>query len=132
MDAVEFVAEHGHRFLRLYAFDAETGAWSHRDYQETHAPFSLDAALEATGCDETALPAESRAQLYRRRASQQARAWAERLGEPDARDCAQGRGTVRRAAVLQRRLTRSSQRVAGGKRWCPETTSVAWLPKGEE
>jgi hypothetical protein len=88
MDAVEFVAEHGHRFLRLYAFDAETGAWSHRSYQERHAPFSLEAALGATGCDETALPAESRARLFAD-CLQQARASAERLGEPDP-------GTVRK------------------------------------
>ena len=88
MDAVEFVAEHGHRFLRLYAFDAETGAWSHRSYEERHAPFSLEAALEATGCDETALPAESRARLFAD-VLQEARASAERLGEPEP-------GTVRK------------------------------------
>ena len=81
MDAVEFVAEHGHRFLRLYAFDAETGAWSHREYRETHAAFSLEAALAAGGCEETALPAERRSELYAECLAQ-ARAWAERLGEP--------------------------------------------------
>ena len=32
-----------------------TGAWSHREYRETHAAFSLEAALQAGGCDETAL-----------------------------------------------------------------------------
>jgi selenocysteine lyase/cysteine desulfurase len=88
LDAVEFVAEHGHRFLRLYAFDAETGAWSHRSYEERHAPFSLEAALEATGCDETALPAESRARMFAD-VLQEARACAERLGEPEP-------GTVRK------------------------------------
>jgi len=81
MDAVEFVADHGHRFLRLYAFDPATGAWSHREYQETHAAFSLDAALQASGCDETALPAEQRAALYAACLAQ-ARDWAQRLGEP--------------------------------------------------
>jgi len=81
MDAVEFVAEHGHRFLRLYAFDPETGAWSHREYEERHAAFSLDAALQATGCDETALPAERRAQVYAD-VLREAREWSERLGEP--------------------------------------------------
>jgi hypothetical protein len=81
MDAVEFVAEHGHRFLRLYAFDAETGAWSHRQYEERHEAFSLDAALHATGCDETALPAERRAQVYAD-VLREAREWSERLGEP--------------------------------------------------
>jgi selenocysteine lyase/cysteine desulfurase len=82
-DAVEFVAEHGHRFLRLYAFDAETGAWSHREYRETHAAFSLEAALESGGCEETALPVERRGELYAECLAQ-ARAWAERLGEPTA------------------------------------------------
>jgi selenocysteine lyase/cysteine desulfurase len=81
MDAVEFVAEQGHRFLRLYAFDAETGAWSHREYREQHAAFSLDAALDATGSDDTALPAEKRARLYAE-CLREASAWADRLGEP--------------------------------------------------
>jgi len=85
MDAVEFVADHGHRFLRLYAFDPATGAWSHREYQESHAAFSLEAALQATGCDETALPAEQRAKLYAA-CLEQAREWAERLGDPPSRD----------------------------------------------
>jgi selenocysteine lyase/cysteine desulfurase len=85
MDAVEFLADHGHRFLRLYAFDPATGAWSHREYRETHAAFSLDAALQATGCDETALPLEQRAGLYAETLAA-ARAWAARLGEPPAGD----------------------------------------------
>ena len=81
MDAVEFVADSGYRFLPLYAFDAGTGMWSHREYVEQHARFSLDAALEATGCDETALPAEDRAREYSG-CLDEARSWAERLGEP--------------------------------------------------
>jgi len=83
MDAVEFVAAQGHRFLPLYAFDPGTGMWSHREYKETHAAFSLDAALEASGCNETALPAEARSKIYADCLAE-ARAWAERLGEPDA------------------------------------------------
>jgi hypothetical protein len=81
MDAVEFVAEHGHRFLRLYAFDPTTGAWAHREYRETHAAFSLEAALQATGCDETALPAAERTKHYAASLAE-ARSWAERLGDP--------------------------------------------------
>lgn len=81
VDAVEFIAGHGHRFLALYQFDAVTGAWSHRAYEEQHAPFSLDAALQAAGCDETALPVEARAQLYAA-SLREAREWSERLGEP--------------------------------------------------
>jgi len=83
IDAVEFIAGHGHRFLQLYEFDPETGAWSHREYQERHAAFSLDAALQATGCDETALPADTRAKLYAE-CLREAHAWSGRLGEPPA------------------------------------------------
>jgi len=84
MDAVEFVAAQGHRFLPLYAFDPGTGMWSHREYRETHAAFSLDAALGASGCDETALPAEARSKIYAECLAE-ARSWAERLGEPGSR-----------------------------------------------
>jgi hypothetical protein len=83
IDAVDFVAGHGHRFLPLYAFDPATGAWSHREYEERHAPFSLDAALAATGCNETALPAATRSRLYAE-FLREARSWSERLGEPVA------------------------------------------------
>jgi selenocysteine lyase/cysteine desulfurase len=87
MDAVEFVAAQGHRFLPLYSFDPGTGMWSHREFQETHAAFSLDAALQASGCNETALPAETRSKIYADCLAE-ARSWAERLGEPgpDAAD----------------------------------------------
>jgi selenocysteine lyase/cysteine desulfurase len=81
MDAVEFVAEHGHRFLRLYAFDAETGAWSHREYRGTDAALSLEAALAAGGCDETALPVAERVARYAACLAE-ARAWSGRLDEP--------------------------------------------------
>ena len=81
MDAVEFIADQGYRFLPLYRFDSGTGMWSHREYRETHAAFSLDAALEAAGCDETALPAETRSRNYAECLAE-ARSWAERLGEP--------------------------------------------------
>jgi selenocysteine lyase/cysteine desulfurase len=81
MDAVEFVAEHGHRFLRLYGFDAETGTWSHREYRETHEAFSLEAALGAGGCEETALAVEQRVAIYEACLAE-ACSWAERLGEP--------------------------------------------------
>jgi selenocysteine lyase/cysteine desulfurase len=81
MDAVEFVADLGHRFLPLYEFDETTGAWSHREYRETHAAFALEAALQAGGCEETAMTADARARLYAE-ALTDARGWADRLGEP--------------------------------------------------
>jgi len=65
VDAVSFVAEHGHRFLPLYDFDVHSGLWTCRGHQESFQPFSLDDALEATDCGESALPAEVRAGMYR-------------------------------------------------------------------
>jgi selenocysteine lyase/cysteine desulfurase len=62
--AVEFLAEFGSRFLRLYAFDPVTGLWSHRNCREHQEEFSLDEALKATGCDATALPLAERQRIY--------------------------------------------------------------------
>lgn len=81
MDAVEFVAENGHRFLPSYTFDPSTGAWSHGEFRESHEAFSLEAALQAGGCAETAMPAATRARLYVE-CLDAARSWAARLGEP--------------------------------------------------
>jgi len=83
MDAIEFVAKQGHRFLRLYDFDNATGAWSHREYRSTDAALSLEAALAAGGCDETALSESERTFIYADCLAS-ARAWSEKLGEPGA------------------------------------------------
>jgi hypothetical protein len=91
MDAVEFVAEFGARFLRLYAFDPVKGVWSHREYREIHDEFTLDAALTATGCDATALPLAERSRLYAE-ALADARRWADRLGAADARQAGMAAG----------------------------------------
>jgi hypothetical protein len=91
VDSVEFLAMHGYRFLPLYQFDVESGEWKHREYQESHVPFSLEAALEARGCDETALPPEERARLYRAYLDE-ARSWAERLEGPSDEPEAPGEG----------------------------------------
>ena len=45
--AVRFVAAHGARFLSLYAFDLETGAWTHRDGRPDGPAFDLRPALAA-------------------------------------------------------------------------------------
>ena len=81
VQAVEFVAECGHRFLPLYAFDPATGVWTHRTHVERHEPFSIDAALDCTGCDQLPLPLETRREHYTHYL-RQAASWAERLGEP--------------------------------------------------
>jgi selenocysteine lyase/cysteine desulfurase len=81
IDAVEFIARCGHCFLPLYAFDPPTGMWSHRAYIERHEAFSLDAAVEARGCEETALPLQQRVQYYAA-CLQSARDAVAELGEP--------------------------------------------------
>ncbi len=87
IDAVDFLATWGHRFLPLYDFDAVSGIWSHREYEERSEEFSLGAALRQPERVETALPAAVRASVYASYLAE-ARALAERLGEPD-RDAAQ-------------------------------------------
>jgi selenocysteine lyase/cysteine desulfurase len=79
--AVEFIAEQGHRFLPLYSFDPGTGMWSHREYRETHDVFSIEAALQARGCDTTALPLAERTRIYAECLAE-AGEWAQRMGEP--------------------------------------------------
>ncbi|HXZ54680.1 MAG TPA: aminotransferase class V-fold PLP-dependent enzyme [Burkholderiales bacterium] len=64
IEAVAFIAQHGHRFLPLYDFAADTGAWTRRGYQEPHTHFSLEAALEALESGVTALPLEARVRAY--------------------------------------------------------------------
>ena len=85
IEAVNFLADYGYRFLSLYDFDVNSGMWSHRDYQEQREEFTLSAALRSTGCDQTALPLDVRARLYQSYLDE-ALALAESLGEPDAGD----------------------------------------------
>jgi hypothetical protein len=94
--AVEFIAQQGHRFLPLYEFDPSTGLWSHRTFVERHDAFSLDAAIEARGCEETAMPLQQRKQHYAA-CLQEAGDWAARLGEPgpcESMDAACGFGEL--------------------------------------
>jgi hypothetical protein len=86
VDAVEFVARHGHRFLPLYEFDPATGMWTHREFVERHERFSIEAALEAQGCEQTALAARERLRRYAQ-CLQDAAALAARLGEPQPGTC---------------------------------------------
>jgi hypothetical protein len=64
MDAVEFVADHGHLFLAQYIFDLHSGAWSHKRDCVCLEPFSLQAALECCGPTPTALSVAERAHRY--------------------------------------------------------------------
>ena len=62
--AVAFVARHGERFLPLYRFAVETGAWTHRDAAPDGTGFSLAAALGAPAPVQTAVPLAERQARY--------------------------------------------------------------------
>jgi selenocysteine lyase/cysteine desulfurase len=83
IDAVLFVARQGHRFLPLYDFDPATGLWAHRTHLEQHDRFSIEAALECSGCEQPQMPLTTRQQHYATSLAEAA-AWASRLGEPEA------------------------------------------------
>jgi hypothetical protein len=85
-DAVDFVAQQGHCFLPLYEFDPPTGMWTHREFQEQHERFSIEAALESKGCEQTVLSAQERVRLYAE-CLQEAGALAAKLGEPQPGTC---------------------------------------------
>lgn len=64
LDAIEFVARQGHRFLPLYNFDMHTGAWLHKTDCVCLEGFSLEAALECDNYQSRALSEGERKHLY--------------------------------------------------------------------
>jgi selenocysteine lyase/cysteine desulfurase len=64
IEAVHFVARHGHRFLDLYDFDLCTGTWSHKHDSGSLPEFSLDAALVEDEGEPAVLSLALRRQLY--------------------------------------------------------------------
>jgi hypothetical protein len=65
IDAVEFLADEGYRFLPLYRFDPATGAWFHRRECAPSREFSLQDALCASHFGGTALTETERRHRYR-------------------------------------------------------------------
>jgi selenocysteine lyase/cysteine desulfurase len=49
LDAVEFVAQYGERFLGLYDFDWQSGAWRHQEAKPHPSLFDLPEVREDTG-----------------------------------------------------------------------------------
>jgi selenocysteine lyase/cysteine desulfurase len=49
LDAIEFIAAYGERFLSLYDFDWQTGAWRHRDAEGQPSLFDLPVVVEEAG-----------------------------------------------------------------------------------
>ena len=64
LDAIDFVADHGYYFMRLYNFDVHTGAWLHKSDCCMLGGFSLDDALECRGYQSRALSEGERKHLY--------------------------------------------------------------------
>jgi hypothetical protein len=64
LDAVEFVANHGHHFLSLYNFDLHSGAWTHKFDRVDLEGFSLEAALECSGYHKRTLSDQERKYMY--------------------------------------------------------------------
>jgi selenocysteine lyase/cysteine desulfurase len=64
IDAVLFIARHGHLFLALYDFDLCSGTWTHKHESSTLQTFSLDAALRDDDIDPAVLTVPLRKQLY--------------------------------------------------------------------
>ena len=78
IDAVHFVANHGHHFLSLYDFDLCTGTWSHKQGLCTLPEFSLDEALVEDDVEPAPLSFALRKQLYNHYMTEASR-WVERL-----------------------------------------------------
>lgn len=72
IDAVHFVARHGHQFLRRYNFDLCSGTWTHKDAKDALKEFSLDAALGGVESEPAVLSLAQRKQLYERYMSEAA------------------------------------------------------------
>ena len=83
IDAVNFIAKHGHRFLALYKFDLSTGTWSHKQDCCELPQFSLDAALGLTEGEPATLTLSVRTQLYDHYMTEADR-WVQRLTEEGA------------------------------------------------
>ncbi len=64
IDAILFIARHGHLFLSLYDFDLCSGTWTHKHESTALKTFSLDAALRDDDNDPAVLTVPLRKQLY--------------------------------------------------------------------
>lgn len=68
LDAVEFIADYGYRFLPLYSFDKHTGVWEHNQFKKPAIGFSVSEAIEATTTphpEPDEMPDDERSHLYR-------------------------------------------------------------------
>jgi selenocysteine lyase/cysteine desulfurase len=80
IDAVVFIARHGHMFLSLYNFDLCSGTWTHQHASAALQAFSLDDALSDEDNDPAVLTVPLRAQLYDHYMTE-AHRWVEKLSD---------------------------------------------------
>ena len=80
---MNFIANHGHRFLALYDFDLSSGTWSHKQDCCKLPKFELDAALNLDDGEPATLLLPVRKQLYDHYMTE-ARRWVERLSRDPA------------------------------------------------
>ena len=64
LDAIDFVAQHGSLFLRLYDFDLYDGSWKKKDDPTQLQRFSLEAALAVDKDEEEPMSFEERQTRY--------------------------------------------------------------------
>lgn len=78
IDAVMFLARHGHLFLALYDFDLCSGTWTHKHVSTQLQRFSLNAALSNGNSDPAPLTLRQRIKLYDHYMAE-AHRWVEKL-----------------------------------------------------
>ena len=78
IDAVLFIARHGHLFLALYDFDLCSGTWTHKHVSITLQTFSLDAALDSDDTEPAVRTDSLHKQLYDQYMTE-ANRWVEKL-----------------------------------------------------
>ena len=85
LDAVEFIADYGYRFLPLYTFDSHTGIWQHNEFQKPAVSFSVSGATRKSPMLKApaALSDNERSNLYLSYL-EAALDMADKLGEPPA------------------------------------------------
>jgi len=64
VDAVQFVADYGERFLPLYAFDPQTGSWQHHQDERMGIRLSLQDAFADPLHEVSCIPDHKRYQIY--------------------------------------------------------------------
>jgi selenocysteine lyase/cysteine desulfurase len=93
IDAVQFLAREGHRFLGLYDFDLATGTWKHKHGSGALPQFSLAAALDADEGEPAVLSLALRQQLYKHYLDE-AQRFANRLREDPGAKCKTMKGEL--------------------------------------